>query len=406
MPTTGWTAPRGVANENARGLFQIPFVVGVGVGRTPGGQGAVVVLTEAEGANIPGTLDGVPVVVQVTGMIVALGHCPDHTRGKPPPGCGDGDGNTAPVADDQSVSTDTDTNVDIILTGSDADGCDATSFSFSAASPTGGALSSTIGPMTCTGNGSGSLAATVTYDPLADATDDSFTFTISDGGDTSNTATVSIVVGGIVDGGDNNCFEGGDTTARCDRPVPIGVSTGHPSITAGTIGARVTNGTEFWALSNNHVYAATNSATNGDNVLQPGTVDGGIDPADAIGTLADFEPPRFRRGRLHRGCLGPELQHHGRGDRAYGHQHRRQLDAERWLRDAEDGHPGGNRRPESGEIRPHYRGDQRQSFRHRCRIECLLQSHGWRVHQTGEVCEPGRRFRIFQCQGPTPGLSS
>jgi len=31
-----------------------------------------------------------------------------------------------------------------------------------------------------------------------------------------------------------------DPTARFDRPVPIGVSTGHPDITAGTIGCRVT----------------------------------------------------------------------------------------------------------------------------------------------------------------------
>ena len=31
-----------------------------------------------------------------------------------------------------------------------------------------------------------------------------------------------------------------DPKARFDRPVPIGVSTGHPDITAGTIGARAT----------------------------------------------------------------------------------------------------------------------------------------------------------------------
>ena len=37
------------------------------------------------------------------------------------------------------------------------------------------------------------------------------------------------------------------------RPVPIGVSTGHPDITAGTIGARVTDGTNVHAISNNHV---------------------------------------------------------------------------------------------------------------------------------------------------------
>ena len=77
------------------------------------------------------------------------------------------------------------------------------------------------------------------------------------------------------------------------RPVPIGVSTGHPDITAGTIGARVTNGTAVFALSNNHVYANVNSASIGDNVLQPGPYDEGVDPTDAIGTLADFEPIRF-----------------------------------------------------------------------------------------------------------------
>lgn len=78
-----------------------------------------------------------------------------------------------------------------------------------------------------------------------------------------------------------------------DRPVPIGVSTGHPDITAGTIGARVTNGTTVFALSNNHVYANVNSASIGDNVLQPGPYDEGVNPTDAIGTLADFEPIRF-----------------------------------------------------------------------------------------------------------------
>jgi len=77
------------------------------------------------------------------------------------------------------------------------------------------------------------------------------------------------------------------------RPVPIGVSTGHPAITAGTIGARVTNGINLFALSNNHVYANANNAGIGDNVLQPGAFDEGVDPADAIGTLADFEPIRF-----------------------------------------------------------------------------------------------------------------
>jgi hypothetical protein len=84
-----------------------------------------------------------------------------------------------------------------------------------------------------------------------------------------------------------------DPTARFDRPVPIGVSTGHPDITAGTIGCRVTDGTNVYALSNNHVYANANNASIGDPALQPGTYDGGDYPADQIGTLARYKPIDF-----------------------------------------------------------------------------------------------------------------
>jgi hypothetical protein len=83
----------------------------------------------------------------------------------------------------------------------------------------------------------------------------------------------------------------GDTTARY-RPAPIGVSTGHPAITAGTIGARVKDSNDppnVYALSNNHVYANGNDALIGDPELQPGAYDGGKDPADRIGTLFDFQ---------------------------------------------------------------------------------------------------------------------
>ncbi len=79
------------------------------------------------------------------------------------------------------------------------------------------------------------------------------------------------------------------------RPVPIGVSAGHPSVTAGTIGARVTDGDHVYALSNNHVFAAVNQGREGDNLLQPGALDGGRDPEDALGTLAAFEPIRMCR---------------------------------------------------------------------------------------------------------------
>jgi hypothetical protein len=84
-----------------------------------------------------------------------------------------------------------------------------------------------------------------------------------------------------------------DPTARFDRPVPIGVSVGHPDITAGTIGCRVTDGTNFYLLSNNHVLANSNLATKGDPILQPGPIDGGTLANDVIGTLYDYEPISF-----------------------------------------------------------------------------------------------------------------
>ena len=96
--------------------------------------------------------------------------------------------------------------------------------------------------------------------------------------------------GGSSPGGDSG---GVDPTARFDRPVPIGVSTGHPAITAGTIGARVTDGPNVYALSNNHVYADENAGPMSVNVIQPGTFDGGSSPADDLGMLVDWEPIVF-----------------------------------------------------------------------------------------------------------------
>lgn len=95
--------------------------------------------------------------------------------------------------------------------------------------------------------------------------------------------------GGGIEGGEPDCT----TTQRCPRPVPIGVSTGHPDITAGTIGARVTDGANVYSLSNNHVYADENRANIDDNVLQPGAFDGGTYPGDDIGILSAFVPIVF-----------------------------------------------------------------------------------------------------------------
>ena len=282
-------------------------VVGTAVGLGPNGSPVVLILTEREGvAGLPRSLDGVKVVPMVTGKLFALHHQCGHDRPVPfdgvcpPPG----DDNTAPVADDQSVSTDTDTDVDIILTGSDADGCDTTTFTFIATSPTGGSLNPSSGSMTCTGNGTGSLAATVTYDPNGDTTDDSFTFTISDDSDASDPATVSITVG---------------STIAFPRPANIGTSSGTERLitiddedvfcTTGTLGVRLTDGTDVFALSNAHVYALEGSSPvgtvttgpNGDRILQPGRVDlpsggcGTTEEIDAavIGNLDAFVPILF-----------------------------------------------------------------------------------------------------------------
>jgi hypothetical protein len=78
------------------------------------------------------------------------------------------------------------------------------------------------------------------------------------------------------------------------RPAPNGFSIGHPAITAGTLGAKVINaGGVVYILSNNHVLANSNNAQIGDATLQPGPADGGVNPADAIGTLAAFRPIDF-----------------------------------------------------------------------------------------------------------------
>lgn len=97
-----------------------------------------------------------------------------------------------------------------------------------------------------------------------------------------------VVTGRILAGNLNN-------PSTRERPAPNGFSLGHPNITAGTLGAIVRDGSGVcYALSNNHVLADVNNASIGDNALQPGPFDGGQNPSDAIGTLADYEPIKFR----------------------------------------------------------------------------------------------------------------
>jgi hypothetical protein len=78
-------------------------------------------------------------------------------------------------------------------------------------------------------------------------------------------------------------------TAR-ERPAPQGVSVAHVAVTAGTIGAVVTDNTDSsqCILSNNHVLANINAGVIGDSIVQPGPFDGGVSPADDIATLKRF----------------------------------------------------------------------------------------------------------------------
>ena len=85
--------------------------------------------------------------------------------------------------------------------------------------------------------------------------------------------------------------------ARTDRwrPAPGGVSIGHYKITAGTLGVLVRDveTDEVLILSNNHVMANSNDATQGDPILQPGPHDGGTIAEDTIANLVRFIPIQF-----------------------------------------------------------------------------------------------------------------
>lgn len=102
-------------------------------------------------------------------------------------------------------------------------------------------------------------------------------------------------------------------TARV-RPAPPGYSIGHHNITAGTFGCLVRDIrrcccklekdscctptreeclADYLILSNNHVLADSNEGKAGDLILQPGSFDGGIFPADGVAMLERFEPITF-----------------------------------------------------------------------------------------------------------------
>jgi hypothetical protein len=73
------------------------------------------------------------------------------------------------------------------------------------------------------------------------------------------------------------------------RPLRPGLSVAHSAVSAGSLGGFVRTADGLAILSNNHVLAASNAATVGDVVLQPGPADRG-GPADRVATLGAFVP--------------------------------------------------------------------------------------------------------------------
>jgi len=75
------------------------------------------------------------------------------------------------------------------------------------------------------------------------------------------------------------------------RPAKGGCSVGFQGVgfvMAGTFGCLVTDGTNRFILSNNHVLANENALPLNSPIFQPGTLDGGVVPTDRIARLKKF----------------------------------------------------------------------------------------------------------------------
>lgn len=81
------------------------------------------------------------------------------------------------------------------------------------------------------------------------------------------------------------------------RPLRPGLSVAHPAVTAGSLGGfvRIAGGRAI--LSNNHVLGASDAASPGDAVLQPGPADGGV-PGDRVATLTALQHVEAGRANL------------------------------------------------------------------------------------------------------------
>lgn len=85
---------------------------------------------------------------------------------------------------------------------------------------------------------------------------------------------------------------GGSQVINAIRPVNLGASVGNANdCSAGSLGVRVTNGTDRFMLSCNHVFARTNAASLNEQIMSPGRGDVlcALIVGDTIGRLIDFE---------------------------------------------------------------------------------------------------------------------
>jgi hypothetical protein len=284
LPTVSWGQGRSqqaferireIQERHTERLMARPGVVGTAVGVNHSGSDAVLVFLEGpDTADIPNQLDGAPVEPIITGKIYALAEPTPlqwwwyPTRDRTPPAAPTGLA-AAAVGSSQ-----------IDLKWNANGEADLGRYNVYRSTSSGGSFSK-IGSVAKTSSpkysDTGLQAATTFYYMVAAV-------------DTSGNQSA------YSDQASAKTQAGSSGTPIGPRPAPIGVSTGHPHITAGTIGCRVkdTSG-KVYALSNNHVYADENRASIGDNVLQPGAYDGGQDPRDAIGTLAAFERITFSR---------------------------------------------------------------------------------------------------------------
>jgi hypothetical protein len=248
-------------------LMEQDGVVGTAVSLDEKGENAVLVLLERPGVpGIPADLEGVPVRPVVTGKIYALPK-PPNAGGKP--------AKTPPLAP-TNLTAATINGGQIKLSWQDNSN-NETGFRIERKTTGSFARLATVGAgVTSYGDTGVNPSTTYTYRVYA--------YNNAGNSAYSNEASATTPDGEI---------------SPYPRPVHIGISTGHPNITAGTISCRVkkTDGTTtyYYALSNNHVYADENRASLGDNVLQPGPYDGGQNPRDRIGTLADFQQIAFSK---------------------------------------------------------------------------------------------------------------